>query len=115
MCEPSDTPARSQVSSRKDTHTQIHTQSDLSSDVRVCDVSTSHEAVELSGGRGSEPERRDWKQSETVQGAENKDLETEKHVAAGENPEEDHRGETRHFVVDSAEGNWEDFIFALLR
>lgn len=56
---------------------------------------TSRETAELSDGRGSEPECRHWKQSEAAGGAEGKEPETEKHAAAGENPEEDERGKAQ--------------------
>lgn len=56
--------------------------------------SISGEADELSGKCGSESERQHWKQSETTGGAEDEDLEAEKHTPAGENTQEDHRGKT---------------------
>lgn len=60
---------------------------------------SSGEDGERSGDRGCEPECWGWKQSETVRGAEDQELEAEKLTTAWQNPEKAHRGKTQCWIV----------------
>lgn len=65
--------------------------------------SLSGQAAQRSGGRGPQPERRRREQPEAVRGAEGQDAATEEPNPAGEDAEEDRRGETRALISEMAE------------
>lgn len=71
----------------------------------------SGQAAQRSGGRGPQPERQRREQPKAVRGAEGQDAATEEPNPAGENAEEDHRGETCVFIFEKQrwrKSNWCD-------
>lgn len=73
------------------------------SSVTAAFLPLSGQAAQRSGGRGPQPERRRREQPEAVRGAEGQGAATEEPEPAGEDAEEDRRGESRALTSEAAE------------